>query len=101
MGGSPLVCPSQYDPNTYVQAGIVAWGIGCGEDNTTDLTTKRDAAGKFGRIFQSMIDSYNQCTVTWEQPSAPLVDISEFSRDSAGYPNVEGSERQEVAGESY
>merc|ERR1712077_109342 len=33
-GGSPLVCPSKYDPNTYVQAGIVAWGIGCGEDNT-------------------------------------------------------------------
>merc|ERR1712127_825824 len=32
-GGSPLVCPSKYDPNTYVQAGIVAWGIGCGEDN--------------------------------------------------------------------
>merc|ERR1712088_1129664 len=144
-GGSPLVCPSQYDPNTYVQAGIVAWGIGCGEDNTpgvyadvsqatcwidqaitchygggnsyfgytsnvcqvwlqdkiTALSTKRDAAGKFGRIFQAMIDSYNQCAVTWEQPSAPLVDISEFSRDSAGYPKVEGSERQEVAGESY
>merc|ERR1712080_775587 len=33
-GGSPLVCPSKYDPNTYVQSGIVAWGIGCGEDNT-------------------------------------------------------------------
>jgi len=33
-GGSPLVCPSKYDPNSYVQAGIVAWGIGCGEDNT-------------------------------------------------------------------
>jgi len=33
-GGSPLVCSSKYDPNTYVQAGIVAWGIGCGEDNT-------------------------------------------------------------------
>merc|ERR1712080_288870 len=32
-GGSPLVCSSKYDPNTYVQAGIVAWGIGCGEDN--------------------------------------------------------------------
>merc|ERR1712151_1367276 len=30
-GGSPLVCPSKYDPNTYVQAGMVAWGIGCGE----------------------------------------------------------------------
>merc|ERR1712013_842951 len=34
VGGSPLVCPSKYDPNTYVQAGMVAWGIGCGEDGT-------------------------------------------------------------------
>merc|ERR1711887_425812 len=33
-GGSPLVCPSKYDPDTYVQAGMVAWGIGCGEDAT-------------------------------------------------------------------
>jgi len=31
-GGSPLLCPAKYDPNTYVQAGIVAWGIGCGEN---------------------------------------------------------------------
>jgi len=31
-GGSPLVCPSTYDPNTYEQVGIVAWGIGCGEE---------------------------------------------------------------------
>nr|XP_031848006.1 uncharacterized protein LOC116433727 [Nomia melanderi] len=33
-GGSPLVCPSKRDPTTYQQAGIVAWGIGCGEDGT-------------------------------------------------------------------
>ncbi|XP_043250959.1 phenoloxidase-activating factor 2 isoform X1 [Colletes gigas] len=33
-GGSPLVCPSKTNPNKYVQAGIVAWGIGCGEDGT-------------------------------------------------------------------
>ncbi|CAL7939213.1 unnamed protein product [Xylocopa violacea] len=33
-GGSPLVCPSQKDPSRYLQAGIVAWGIGCGEDGT-------------------------------------------------------------------
>merc|ERR1712203_808747 len=32
--GSPLVCQSKFDPTSYVQAGIVAWGIGCGEDNT-------------------------------------------------------------------
>ena len=31
-GGSPLVCPSKNDPNTYVQAGIVSWGIGCGDE---------------------------------------------------------------------
>merc|ERR1712066_400209 len=145
-GGSPLVCPSQYDPNTYIQAGIVAWGIGCGEDGTpgvyadvsqatcwidqaitchyglansyfgytsnvcqvwledkiSGLSTKRDAAGKFARIFKAMIDGYSKCSVTWEQPTAPLVDISDFSRDSAGYPNVEQSEKQEqLPQESY
>lgn len=30
-GGSPLVCPVPGNPNYYYQAGIVAWGIGCGE----------------------------------------------------------------------
>merc|ERR1719384_1260318 len=143
-GGSPLVCPSKYDPNTYIQAGIVAWGVGCGEagtpgvyaevsqatcwidqaitchygggnsyfgytsnvcqvwldDKISALTTKRDAAGKFARIFQAMIDGYSKCPVTWEQPTAPLVDISDFSRDSAGYPNVDTSEKL-VETESY
>nr|XP_033329291.1 phenoloxidase-activating factor 2-like isoform X1 [Megalopta genalis] len=33
-GGSPLVCPSKKDPTRYQQAGIVAWGIGCGENAT-------------------------------------------------------------------
>nr|AAV91027.1 serine proteinase-like protein 4 [Manduca sexta] len=33
-GGSPLVCPSEYEKDRYVQNGIVAWGIGCGEDGT-------------------------------------------------------------------
>merc|ERR1711918_256146 len=31
-GGSPLVCPSYQDPDTYIQAGIVAFGVGCGDD---------------------------------------------------------------------
>ncbi|CAH0559487.1 unnamed protein product [Brassicogethes aeneus] len=31
-GGSPLVCPDPQNPRRYVQAGIVAWGIGCGEE---------------------------------------------------------------------
>ncbi|KAF2904965.1 hypothetical protein ILUMI_01208 [Ignelater luminosus] len=31
-GGSPLVCPIPNHPGKYYQAGIVAWGIGCGEN---------------------------------------------------------------------
>lgn len=33
-GGSPLVCPiiGSPKPHRYVQVGIVAWGIGCGEN---------------------------------------------------------------------
>ena len=32
-GGGPLVCPDPSNPTRYVQAGIVAWGIGCGDVN--------------------------------------------------------------------
>lgn len=32
-GGSPLVCPDPNNPKRYYQAGIVAWGVGCGEEN--------------------------------------------------------------------
>merc|ERR1712173_402413 len=111
-----------------VQAGMVAWGIGCGEDGTpgvyasvskalcwidyamscyygdisgnytsangytsnvcrvwmdekiADLERKRDGAGKYGRIFEAQIQGFQQCSVTWETPSAPLVDISSFER---------------------
>lgn len=31
-GGSPLVCPLLNDRNRFIQAGIVSWGIGCGEN---------------------------------------------------------------------
>ncbi|CAG9574876.1 unnamed protein product [Danaus chrysippus] len=33
-GGSPLVCPVEYEKDRYEQVGIVSWGIGCGEDGT-------------------------------------------------------------------
>lgn len=45
-GGSPLSCPIEYEKDRYVQAGIVAWGIGCGEDATpgvyVDVSVLRD-----------------------------------------------------------
>lgn len=31
-GGSPLVCPIQGSYEHYYQAGVVAWGVGCGEN---------------------------------------------------------------------
>ena len=31
-GGGPLVCPSKSNPGRYEQVGIVAWGLGCGEE---------------------------------------------------------------------
>merc|ERR1711892_799070 len=34
VGGSPLVCKSKSDPETFIQSGIVSWGVGCGEDGT-------------------------------------------------------------------
>merc|ERR1712113_1058995 len=66
------------------------------QDKISDLTTKMEAAGKFGRIFENMINSYSKCSVTWEQPTAPLVDISDFSRDSSSTSEkqVEKSEKQ-------
>merc|ERR1712106_1024003 len=38
-GGGPLVCPRKDDPERYTQVGIVAWGIGCGEENVPGVYT--------------------------------------------------------------
>ncbi|KAI5740875.1 hypothetical protein M8J76_008071 [Diaphorina citri] len=38
-GGSPLACPISGKSGHYMQAGIVAWGIGCGEDSTPAVYT--------------------------------------------------------------
>ncbi|XP_046386807.1 phenoloxidase-activating factor 2-like [Ischnura elegans] len=33
-GGNPLLCPLPEKQEVFVQSGIVAWGIGCGKDET-------------------------------------------------------------------
>ncbi|KAH8357861.1 hypothetical protein KR200_006151, partial [Drosophila serrata] len=38
-GGSPLACPLQNDPTRFEQAGIVNWGIACGEESTPAVYT--------------------------------------------------------------
>merc|ERR1712244_4376 len=47
-----------------------------------ELYAKRDGAGRFGTIFQNLINELDTCTITWEAPAAPLVDISTNARDN-------------------
>nr|WGW06500.1 prophenoloxidase activating factor [Macrobrachium nipponense] len=49
-GGSPLVCAVAPNTHTYVQAGIVAWGIGCGENGIPGVYA--DVAGASDWIIQ-------------------------------------------------
>merc|ERR1712232_1523398 len=44
------------------------------ESKINDLEKKRDGAGKFGKIFQAMIDRYTKCQVEWQEPNAPIID---------------------------
>merc|ERR1740137_294837 len=60
------------------------------DNKIADLERKRDGAGKYGRIFEAQIQGFSQCTVNWEAPSAPLVDISSFERKpETGYGNTD------------
>lgn len=43
-GGSPLVCPINGNPLRFAQAGIVAWGIGCGENQVPGVYANVAAA---------------------------------------------------------
>ena len=52
-GGSPLVCPIPGNESYFYQAGIVAWGIGCGEVNTPGAYTNV-------ALFADWIDSQLQ-----------------------------------------
>jgi len=51
-GGSPLVCPSLSRPGQFVQAGIVSWGLGCGQEGVPGVY-----AG---------VDSASTCWIDWE-----------------------------------
>merc|ERR1711874_806470 len=75
-GGSPLVCPSKTIPNRYVQAGIVAWGIGCGEQGTP---------GVYGDVAKGVcfIDHAMSCNGVGVGGSAADTTLG-FTRDQCG-----------------
>lgn len=148
-GGSPLVCPSYQDPDTYIQAGIVAFGVGCGDDGIPgvysdvsqascwidsviscyqgtgeegvpsyfgytsdvcqvwletkvfDLENKKNGAGKFGKIFQAMIDKYTKCQVQWQEPNAPIIDPAPPRSNTDGVDDSYNTNEEIVEGDSY
>ncbi|CAG9765247.1 unnamed protein product [Ceutorhynchus assimilis] len=55
-GGSPLVCPVQGQTDRYFQMGIVAWGIGCGENNTPGVYVNLP---KFRDWIDTQMRTYN------------------------------------------
>merc|ERR1711973_70486 len=60
------------------------------DSKIAELESKRDGAGKYGRIFEAQIQGFQQCTVQWDNPAAPLVDVSDLGRTQAdGYGNTE------------
>jgi len=84
-GGSPLVCPSQSRPGQYVQAGIVSWGLGCGQDGVPGVYADVDNA---------------MCWVDWEVSCALGLNNSYFGRaDCGGW--LEEQKRNKYVGEYY
>jgi len=113
-GGGPLVCPKKDDPSRFVQVGIVAWGIGCGEENVPGVYTavaeqvcwidwamrcylgeaytlqfghqcQAWLAGKQAHRVPVLSDIYSECSVTWPEPkSLPVTQQVEQVEDLSG-----------------
>nr|AYA71582.1 prophenoloxidase activating factor [Dialeurodes citri] len=67
-GGSPLVCPIRSKPGYYFQSGIVAWGIGCGEDGTPGVYVN---VAKFRRWIDNKLSQMNFDTSHYAHSSEP------------------------------
>ena len=95
-GGSPLVCSRKYDPQTYDQAGIVAWGIGCGQDGTPGVYADVSKAvcwidsaitchlGKISGDFNSYFGNTRQACAAWFDAKFNELD----AKSSAGGPEA-------------
>lgn len=71
-GGSPLVCPVQGDPSRYYQAGLVAWGIGCGE---TGIPGVYASIAQFRNWIDEHLSIRNYDRYHYEYSSSPRFDV--------------------------
>lgn len=62
-GGSPLVCPIGGTGYKYYQAGIVAWGIGCGEKQTPGVYAN---VAKFRHWIDTQMREHNLDLSTYQ-----------------------------------
>merc|ERR550517_310467 len=84
-GGSPLVCPSYRDPDTYIQAGIVAFGVGCGDDGIPGVYSDVSQASCW---IDSVISCYQGTSYRYTTDVCPdpfmltcdNVDLSQYER---------------------
>merc|ERR1719242_1998298 len=76
-GGGPLVCPSTTgSPGTFTQAGIVAWGIGCGGDTP----------GAYAAVSEAVcwVDLVTSCHYGASSPASLVPSHFSYSRAQCG-----------------
>merc|ERR1719378_1142083 len=66
-GGGPLVCPKRDDPERFVQVGIVAWGIGCGQ---------AEVPGSTLLLLSRLAGLTGQCAAILIQPTLSRMGLS-------------------------
>nr|CAI5819317.1 unnamed protein product [Callosobruchus analis] len=63
-GGSPLACPDPLHPGRYIQAGIVSWGIDCGQPEVPGVYAN---VAKFRTWIDSHMERLNLETGSYNQ----------------------------------
>ena len=75
-GGGPLVCPSLASPGTFTQAGITAWGVGCGGQTP----------GAYAAVSEAVcwVDLVTSCHYGASSPASSVSSHFSYSRAQCG-----------------